>query len=576
MVSNRWVARLVGLLVLLVIVYTLLCTSSMQPGLRPWPLSVLDGGLECASKDTGSRTLSAGAPGSREPWFPPRTGLVNNLTAALYTPSGVYGFRYDGSLVPDADYGVYNWCNMPHVRRDRYVVPPPSFALRYVELVHRHHKRTPYAANAFPVEPYHWDCSDAQVHHYNQPTGTDHHPGDAFLRPDAAVPGNPFAATAPGLHGSCRFPQLTHGGLVDAWQHGADLYGVYHDLLHFLPDLAANDSSQTEIQAAWTTQTAFRVTNNQITSETASMVWGGMLAAAGQRSPSWSLPFSVEPVGVDGLEPQYDCPAGAVAFADITGLDIDSVHGDSRAYRSRAWNAHLVAAADVFRRLDAASGVLPGDRDFHSSFDHYYDSLSARRCHDLPDVVGVDRNLADTVFRLGQWEYSRMFRDDARSLGASAALWGVWVAQLAAHLRTAAADRQTAPRYRHNVAHDGSLSRLLSILQADDMVWPGMGSEVVVELWEKTDHVDDHVDQDADVNADISTHPHHYIRVLFGGRLLRSSHPDLADLDMRPLDALLAYLDDLVGPDASLVPRKCNGTLALWPRSAADVTCPLS
>ena len=39
--------------------------------------------------------------------------------------------------------------------------------------------------------------------------------------------------------------------------------------------------------------------------------------------------------------------------------------------------------------------------------------------------------------------------------------------------------------YRHNVAHDGSISRLLSILQLDIMVWPGMGSEVVFELYKK-------------------------------------------------------------------------------------------
>jgi 2-phosphoxylose phosphatase len=39
--------------------------------------------------------------------------------------------------------------------------------------------------------------------------------------------------------------------------------------------------------------------------------------------------------------------------------------------------------------------------------------------------------------------------------------------------------------YRHNVAHDGSISRLLSVLQSDVMVWPGMGSEVVFELYKK-------------------------------------------------------------------------------------------
>jgi hypothetical protein len=61
--------------------------------------------------------------------------------------------------------------------------------------------------------------------------------------------------------GTCQFPQITAGGLDDSWQHGKDLYGVYHDLLGFLPD----DSDVT-----------FRVTQNVITSEVAGMVINGM------------------------------------------------------------------------------------------------------------------------------------------------------------------------------------------------------------------------------------------------------------------------------------------------------------
>jgi acid phosphatase len=61
--------------------------------------------------------------------------------------------------------------------------------------------------------------------------------------------------------GTCQFPQITAGGLDDSWQHGKDLYGVYHDLLRFLPD----DSEVT-----------FRVTQNVITSEVAGMVINGM------------------------------------------------------------------------------------------------------------------------------------------------------------------------------------------------------------------------------------------------------------------------------------------------------------
>jgi 2-phosphoxylose phosphatase len=51
--------------------------------------------------------------------------------------------------------------------------------------------------------------------------------------------------------------------LDDSWQHGHDLYGVYHDLLGFLPD----DANE---------KVSFRVTQNVITSEVAGMVVNGM------------------------------------------------------------------------------------------------------------------------------------------------------------------------------------------------------------------------------------------------------------------------------------------------------------
>lgn len=536
--------RLVSALGLLLLPYLMFLALQMPPSLRSW------------SSDPGtthsSPVPSSGSPYIHGPWNSPTPALLNNLTAALTTPSGVYGFRFDGSHVPDSDYGVYNWCNMPHVRRTEYVVPPPVYTLRYVEVVHRHHKRTPYTANGFPVEPYEWNCDDTRLRVYAEMMGeaAEHRsPGNSYLKTHFPSD-NPFVTAAFGWRGSCRFPQLTRGGLVDAWQHGADLYGVYHDLLGFLP--AATD------RASWAAQTAFRVTNNEITSETATMVLGGMQTSEdldGAKSLAIApLALVVEPLGLDSLEPQYACLAGRRAFAAITSTEDED----------GAWAAHLAAAAEVFRQLDAASGVDPGDpRGFHASVDHYYDNLSARRCHEKADVVGVSRALADTVFRLGQWEYSRMYRDDSRSLGASVALWGVWVAQLARHLRAVVSEQSPEPRYRHNVAHDGSLSRLLSILQADEMVWPGMGSEVVVEVWEmQQEKTGD--DVAAETTNKFTPGHNYHVRILFGGRVLRSSNPDLGLLDMRPLPILLDYLDNLVGHDASMIPGMCNGTTPLW------------
>lgn len=99
--------------------------------------------------------------------------------------------------------------------------------------------------------------------------------------------------------------------------------------------------------------------------------------------------------------------------------------------------------------------------------------------------------------------------------------------------------------YRHNVAHDGSISRLLSMLQLDVMVWPGMGSEVVFELYKK--------------DSTAAARGGYFVRVLWKGQSLRSSNPSLGLMDMIPVETLLAYFDGLVGVNSSLVKGKCSG-----------------
>lgn len=69
-------------------------------------------------------------------WYAPAQTLVNNLTnVASAATTGVYGYIYNTSNTPDAVYGQYNWCNMPHVRASEYVTPSDEYELVYVELV---------------------------------------------------------------------------------------------------------------------------------------------------------------------------------------------------------------------------------------------------------------------------------------------------------------------------------------------------------------------------------------------------------------------------------------------------------
>lgn len=387
--------------------------------------------------------------------------------------------------------------------------------------IHRHHKRTPYAANSFPVESYTWDCDDEGLYFFARPFSDPSSPDPNAGRNSSALAYwdgfsgfNPFGAIAQGFKGTCQFPQITAEGLDDCWQHGADLYGAYHDLLGFLP--GRDDDT-------WRQKVKYRVTNNVITSEVAGMVINGMWGTTA------SVPLLIQPTGVDSLEPSYTCASSAAQFSAIQSTS------------NAAWAAHFDATTGLYATLDGISGVSPTDSGFHKSFDHYYDNLSARQCHGKPlpcklvNVTNPDgttslandtancvtQAMADEVYRLGQWEYSQIYRGAGPdALAASASSFGVWVAELAAHLRDVVGGTGDGTIWFHNVAHDGSVSRLLGILQADVMVWPGMGSEVVFELWKKGGE--------------------HYIRVLFGGRVLTSSNPSLGTMDMIPLETLLA------------------------------------
>ncbi|KAK1724485.1 histidine acid phosphatase [Colletotrichum acutatum] len=514
--------------------------------------STLLTGLAVFGTGTGTGTSAGGvvnaAGGVDLSWYAPARAEVNNLTAVI-NGKGVWGFIYDTSETPDDRYGQYNWCNMPHVRKTEYVKPSDDYELKYVELVHRHHKRTPYASNAFPVEPYQWNCDDQGLFYYGEPFASSNKPAKTYWKVYIS-PVNPFVPA--GWIGTCQFPQITAQGLDDSWVHGADLYGVYHDLLGFIPGHDTVNSPE------WHRKIKYRVTNNQITSQVAGMVVNGMWAATD------SLQLNIQAAGVDSLEPQYSCPAGYALFNRIKSAS------------NAAWAQHLAAAGPLYAVLDDISGVPADDEGFHASLDHYYDNLSARQCHDKPfpcKLVGgansttcVTQDLADAAYRLGHWEYSQLYRDSPDSLAASVAAWGVWVAELAVHLR-AVVDGTSETIYFHNVAHDGSVSRLLSILQLDHMVWPGMGSEVVFELYKKRG-----ADEGAAAAAAAaaknpptatststpgSVESGWYIRVLWSGQVLKSSHPALGLMDMIPVETLLSYFDGLVGENASLIKGKC-------------------
>ncbi|RMD43289.1 hypothetical protein DV735_g1820, partial [Chaetothyriales sp. CBS 134920] len=462
-------------------------------------------------------------------WYKPNATDINDLSVVI-NGTGVFGFQFQPVTPPSLPPTTYNWCNMPRVNPETYDPAPDGFKLEYVEVIHRHHKRTPYADNTFPHETYVWDCDDERMTYAGVPLPDGQAVNVAWNV--YTSPANPLVPS--GFNGTCRFPQITADGLGDSREHGKDLFAVYHDKLGFLP--SNYDESRV----------SYRVTNNVITSQVASQLILGMYPDT-VRAPASRVNVLIQPYTVDSLEPGYTCSAASTLYASY-GVDSSAAN----------WTAHLNESAALFAKLDSISGISSSSSAWHRSFDHYFDNLSARLCHNkaLPcnsssSYGCVTQADADAVFRAGQYEYSFIHRDSPDSLAASTASYGVWAAELSANLKAAQAG--TSPfLYRHNVAHDGSVSRLLSILQIDVMVWPGMGSEVVFELYSTTTSSRKGRSWRRD-----TSNQQWFIRVLFGGQVLRSSNPSLGYLDFVPVSVLTDYIDGLVGVGAANVPELC-------------------
>lgn len=463
-------------------------------------------------------------------WYPPPKTDINDLGKVI-TSEGVHGFIFNSS---DGPVNEYNFCNMPRVNPDTYPKADKEYELEYVEIIQRHHKRTPYAHNSFPVEDEKWFCDDELLFYGGEVTGENALGSANTYWTVYTTNANPMIPL--GFNGTCQFPQITRDGLVDSWEHGKDLKKIYHGVTDFIPPEHHSKAN------------TYRVTNNPITSQVASRLILGMWGAKRDEN----MPLLVQPASIDSLEPSYPCKAAEDLYASFgPGSDSD------------AWNAHLRRSEPLRKRLDELSGVDPEDKDWSSSWDHYFDNLSARLCHQkaLPcsvknstDCLSMEE--AEQVFRLGEYEYSFLFRDAERSLRYSVASFGIWVGELVQNFRSMMTDEVSATsqatssrvRWRHNTAHDGSIARLLSILQVNKMVWPGMGAEIVFELFSK----------DSGREEGIRCY---YLRVLWGGQILRSSHPAFGRMDMIPIGTFLAYVDGLVGIRGSKIPEMCKGKL---------------
>ncbi|VVT56074.1 uncharacterized protein SAPINGB_P004785 [Magnusiomyces paraingens] len=314
------------------------------------------------------------------------------------------------------------------------------------------------------------------------------------------------------LNTTCQLPQITDEGLKNSQTHGKDLFSVYHELLNFIPK--EYDSNLI----------SFRVSTNPITSQVAGVLIKGMYP--GLRDISVKMQHDV----IDTLNSNYPCGG-----ADNLRKEIEN---------DEAWKNHLNEKKELFQKLDNITGIDPLNKEWHTWFDHYFDNLSFRFCHDLPYPCNkeacISSEVALEVFDVGNWEYNYIYTKSNKSILYSVAR-SLFLFEVFQNIQNKIMKLDSI-KYRHNIAHDNTIASLLGALQITNLKWPGLGSEIVFELYRKEN------------NPDMF-----FLRILYNGEPLQTSLKNINSWDMVPIDIFFQYIHTTFGTKGEILNYICNG-----------------
>lgn len=398
------------------------------------------------------------------------------------------------------------YCLMPHTTKGSYI-RPEGYELEYVEVLHRHHLRTPYRSNTFPQDSFAISCNDIKQFHFAEAASSAVH---VYWDVQKVVKGPLLSLYEGYLNTSCQLPQITDSGLSNSKRHGQDLFLVYSQLLGFLPQQYDPDL------------VSFRVSTNPITSQVAGALIKGMFPQLDH------VPVKVQPDAVDTLNSNYPCAGAAKLRNKIESED--------------EWKQHLEPRKALFERLDGISKVDPLDYEWHRWFDHYFDNLSFRKCHGLPypctDSGCISESDAFQVYQAGNWEYDYIYRKSSLSKSYSVSK-SLFLYEVLQNINDKISNADTVV-YRHNVAHDNTLASVLGALEISPKLnWPGLGSELVFEVYRNSDS-------------------RRFVRILYGGVSLATSAKDFKAWDMVPLESFTDYIHETFGKDGEKLASICK------------------
>ncbi|KAG0651956.1 hypothetical protein D0Z07_0791 [Hyphodiscus hymeniophilus] len=436
-------------------------------------------------------------------FYPPNlndTSYITDLSLGTYGGTYQSPTREPNTTLP---YGSYDYCQMPHPRVREYPLPEAvrngsvKANIVYLEYLQRHQRRTPY--NILPGgenQPY--DCDDILPYLYAGPaSGEGPLPVYAQTYTDIT---NPFVLGY--VNGSCQFPQLTIGGLLDGYQHGKDIWAVYGAKLGLIPIIP-------EKEKVW-----FRSTESPLTQQSA----GGVLRGVW---PAWpgALPLHQQTSAVDTVNEGFSCSNRGTVLSAIES--------------TAEWNEHLNVTANLRSELGSMFGATSSD--WQDTFDHFSDNFQGRLCNgyklpcDFSDTSKcVSMEQANEVFRAGDWEWNYYWRTNPKVQEYIQLVQGVFIGEILSHFQ-AIIDGKTSLVYSHIFVHDGDIGPVLGALGITQLRWPAMASNIAFEIW-RTEGRESAL----------------FARVLYCGQPVETIH---GTLDWLPLESLIAILKPYVPTD---------------------------
>lgn len=258
------------------------------------------------------------------------------------------------------------------------------------------------------------------------------------------------------VQGTCQYPQLTVGGLLDGYQHGRDIRALYGDKLGLLP-------SYPDERKVW-----FRSSSSPLTQDSA----GGVLRGI------WPFHYGAVPLhqqasSVDTVNGGYSCPAQSTVLSAIESSD--------------KWKEHMSATQPL--RDTLATMFDANTNSWMSTFDHFADNFQARLCngYELPCSRSnpsqcVTQVQADEVFRAGDWEWNYYWRENENATLYIQLTEGLFIKEILGRIEAVAHGKSDLV-YSHNFVHDGDIGPVLGALGIEQLRWPAMASNIAFEIW---------------------------------------------------------------------------------------------